>query len=150
MSNVLEGGCHCGGLRYQVEGDLSDVAHCHCSICRRTSGAPVVTWLTVPRSGFRWLAGEPGRYTAPSSCVRCFCSACGAQVALLTQRSPDTVDVTVGTLDRPEQVRPRGHIWVDSRLSWLHLDEHLPGEQGETLGGDVVEDHVAENLGRIE
>lgn len=150
MSTVLEGGCHCGALRYRVEGDLSDVAHCHCSICRRTSGAPVLTWLTVPRSGFHWLQGTPRRYTAPSSCVRCFCGECGAQVALLTQRCPDIVDVTVGTLDEPEQVRPRGHVWLDSRLSWLHLDEHLPGEQGETLGGDVVEDHVAENLGRIE
>ncbi|KPW91720.1 hypothetical protein ALO50_01812 [Pseudomonas syringae pv. cerasicola] len=43
MSEIHSGGCHCGGLRYQFDAPLRDIAHCHCSICRRTSGATVVT-----------------------------------------------------------------------------------------------------------
>ncbi|HEK1688134.1 MULTISPECIES: GFA family protein [Pseudomonas] len=132
MNDVQEGGCHCGALRYRLEGDLTDVAHCHCSICRRASGGLVVTWLTLPRKGFQWMAGEPKRYVAPASCTRFFCGDCGAHVALETTHSPLSIDVTVGTLDRPEQVRASRHIWTGSRLPWLHLDEELPGEVEES------------------
>lgn len=38
MSELHTGGCHCGNLRYQIDGPVDDVAHCHCTICRRTSG----------------------------------------------------------------------------------------------------------------
>ncbi|MGW7773129.1 GFA family protein [Pseudomonas machongensis] len=132
MNDVQEGGCHCGALRYRLEGDLTDVAHCHCSICRRVSGGLVVTWLTLPRKGFQWMAGEPKRYVAPASCTRFFCRDCGAHVALETTHSPLSIDVTVATLDRPEQVRASRHIWTGSRLPWLHLDEELPGEVEES------------------
>lgn len=132
MNDVQEGGCHCGALRYRLEGDLTDVAHCHCSICRRVSGGLVVTWLTLPRKGFQWMAGEPKRYVAPASCTRFFCGDCGAHVALETTHSPLSIDVTVGTLDRSEQVRASRHIWTGSRLPWLHLDEELPGEVEES------------------
>lgn len=53
--------------------------------------------------------------------------------ALITLHSPQTIDITVSTLDRPQLAPPRRHIWTDSRLPWLHLDEHLPGEFEETL-----------------
>ena len=132
MQNVTEGGCHCGALRYRLEGDLTDIAHCHCTICRRVSGGLVVTWVTLPRSGFVWLAGEPNCYVAPASCSRYFCGHCGAHVAPVTTHSPETVDVTVATLDHPERVRATRHIWVGSRLPWLHLDDDFPEEDGET------------------
>ncbi|MDR6710807.1 hypothetical protein J2W83_000396 [Pseudomonas hunanensis] len=133
MSEVFEGGCHCGAIRYRLEGDLSNIAHCHCSICRRVSGGLVVTWLTLPRSGFRWLKGRPHLYVAPASCSRFFCSECGAHLALSTVHSPQTIDVTVATLDHPERVRANRHIWTSSRLPWLHLDEALPDETEEDL-----------------
>jgi hypothetical protein len=133
MQDVTEGGCHCGALRYRLEGTLTDVAHCHCTICRRVSGGLVVTWLTLPRSGFQWLAGEPNCYVAPASCSRYFCGHCGAHVALVTAHSPHSIDVTVATLDHPERVRANRHIWIGSRLPWLHLDEDLPGEAEESL-----------------
>jgi len=30
-----EGSCHCGGIRFEVEGDFSEALECNCSICRR-------------------------------------------------------------------------------------------------------------------
>ncbi|MNN69859.1 hypothetical protein D3C81_1856780 [compost metagenome] len=54
-------------------------------------------------------------------------------MALVTTHSPETVDVTVATLDHPERVRANRHIWVGSRLPWLHLDEDLPSEAEENL-----------------
>ncbi|CAG8869037.1 hypothetical protein PS627_03344 [Pseudomonas fluorescens] len=127
-----EGGCHCGNLRYRLEGDLDDVAHCHCSICRKVSGGLLVTWITLPYPRFQWLCGTPRAYRAPGSCTRYFCGKCGAHVALITLHSPQTIDITVATLDEPELAPPQRHIWTDSRLPWLHLDENLPGEGRES------------------
>lgn len=132
MSELHTGGCHCGNLRYQIDGPVDDVAHCHCTICRRTSGGIVVTWTSVPVEAFKWLAGSPTPYDSGPTCVRYFCNNCGAQVALFSRNSPETMDVTIATLDRPELTPAHRHIWTDSRLPWLHLDEHLPGEPGET------------------
>jgi hypothetical protein len=70
---------------------------------------------------------------APASCKRYFCGECGAHLALVTEHSPGSIDVTVATLDHPEKVPARRHIWIGSRLPWLHLDEQLPGEAEEKL-----------------
>lgn len=131
MEQIHTGGCHCGSLRYQFEAPLEDIAHCHCSICRRTSGGTVMTWVTVPLDSFRWLAGSPAAYDSGPTCVRYFCSNCGAHLALFTRNSPQEIDVTIATLDHPEQAAASRHIWIENRLPWLHLDEHLPGREGE-------------------
>lgn len=131
MAELHTGGCHCGQLRYRFDAPLRDIAHCHCTICRRTSGGIVVTWVTVPLAAFDWLAGSPANYDSSPSCVRYFCGNCGAHVALFTRHSPHTLDVTVATLDHPEMAPAQRHIWTTTRLPWLHLDERLPSEEGE-------------------
>ena len=70
MAELHPGGCHCGQLRYAVEAPLDDIAHCHCSICRRTTGGIVTTWATVPLASFRWTAGTPAEYASSSTSVR--------------------------------------------------------------------------------
>ncbi len=110
MAELHTGGCHCGQLRYAVDAALDNVAHCHCSICRRTTGGIVTTWATVPRQGFRWTQGTPAEYASSASCIRYFCNRCGSQLALFTRLSPDTLDLTIATLDRPEQAPADRHI----------------------------------------
>ena len=133
MTSLHAGGCHCGHIRYQFNGPLRDIAHCHCSICRKVSGGIVTTWITVPAASFQWLKGTPARYDSSASCARFFCSNCGAQLALVTSLSSNNIDVTIATLDHPETAPAERHIWTDSQLAWLHLDEHLPSEGDETL-----------------
>lgn len=133
MSEQHQGGCHCGRVRYALSAPLEDVAHCHCSVCRRTSGGIVMTWLTAPLSSLQWLQGTPNVYASSATCTRYFCPHCGAQLALFTSLSPNTVDITVATLDQPEQAPATRHIWVGSRLPWLQLDPQLPDEQEEVL-----------------
>lgn len=133
MSELHHGGCHCGQLRYSIRAPLRDIAHCHCSVCRRTSGGIVVTWLTVPRDSFQWTRGSPASYASSPSCTRYFCGRCGCQLSLFTDRSPNSLDLTVASLDQPELAPADRHIWVTSRLPWLHLDEQLPEEDEERL-----------------
>ena len=58
---MLQGGCFCGRIRYEVAGTPFHETNCHCSICRRTTGAPFVTWFSVRPPEFRLVSGEPVR-----------------------------------------------------------------------------------------
>ncbi len=54
----LTGGCHCGAIRYEVEGEPLTHALCHCSDCRRHSGAPMVGWNHVSLRGHQNYEGR--------------------------------------------------------------------------------------------
>ena len=59
MSNIVEGGCFCGSVRYSFKFDKYPSANCYCSICRRISGAPFVSWLAIPVNLFKYLKNKP-------------------------------------------------------------------------------------------
>lgn len=122
----LMGGCGCGAVRYAIEAAPIEVCHCHCEICRRHSGAPLVTWLTVPRAAFRLLAGMPRERRSSATAVRHFCPDCGTALTFHADAEPEFIDVTVASLDRPDVVVPREHIWMRSALPWMRLDDDVP------------------------
>lgn len=131
---MIAGGCHCTHIRYEIALEqLTDIAHCHCSICRKTSGGIVTTWVTIPLNTLQWVTTEPTIYESSSHAKRYFCSRCGALLALFTTKAPETIDITIATLDQPELYPPNRHIWVEDKLPWIHLDEHLPTEGQELL-----------------
>lgn len=124
-SGVWTGGCYCGAVRYRIRGDV-DVLHCHCSICRRTSGAPFVTWATVAARAFAIERGEAAVLRATETARRTFCPRCGTPLTFQLDAHPEWIDVTVGSLDDPSSAPPARHIWTSSRVGWLHLDDDLP------------------------
>ena len=126
------GGCFCGHVRYDAGSRTpDDTAHCHCAMCRRTTGAPVVTWAAFPRADFRFTAGAPTAFQSSPGVRRWFCPRCGAQLAFDQDGDPK-MDVSVATLDAAAAVAPDRHIWVADALPWLSLDDRLPKEPGET------------------
>lgn len=147
----LDGGCLCGRIRYRLARRPTDVAHCHCRICQRSSGAAFLTWATVPRAELT-LTGEPRWYRSSTLARRGFCPECGTQLffaqaidatadasALALKDAPpadphgaETIDVAVASLDAPDRVRPSRNIWVGSRRAWLHgFDATLPDHADE-------------------
>jgi hypothetical protein len=123
---MLQGGCYCGRVRYQASGTPFHETSCHCSMCRRTAGAPFVAWFSVRRSEFRLLAGEPARFRSSSHATRSFCANCGTQLTFEDDHWPDEIDVTIASLDDPQAVAPRDQTWVSSKLAWVGLDDSLP------------------------
>ncbi len=82
---MIEGGCRCGAIRYEAEGQHAHHALCHCRDCQMASGAPVLAWLAMPADGFRVTKGEPTRYTAPSGSMRAFCGTCGTPLFFVNE-----------------------------------------------------------------
>jgi len=120
------GGCACGGVRYQLNAEPSDAGYCHCEICRRSSGAPVLAFATVPLKDFVVKKGEPEKRRSSSFGERWFCPDCGSQLAMHVDHQPDTIDFAVATPDTPDTVKPAFHIWFDSRIVWFDPADGLP------------------------
>jgi len=126
MPSTLEGGCLCGAVRYRVSAEPIDAGYCHCRLCQRSSGAPVLAWLSVAVGGFAYLQGSPAIYHSSAHSQREFCDRCGTQLAFRRARSAVTVDVTLASLDDPARLAPQYHIWRQSRLPWFETTDALP------------------------
>lgn len=75
-SEKLEGGCHCGQVRYLIQGAPLRSSLCHCRDCQRHAGAPVVAWTLVPRDTVA-IQGNTSTYASSADGRRDFCSHCG-------------------------------------------------------------------------
>ena len=140
MKHEMQGGCLCGAVRYRLESEPFDVGYCHCTICRRATGAPVVAFGTVPFGRFL-VSGSPCRRRSTEFGERWFCRECGTQIAMHVDHQPDTIDFTIGSLDDPELVRPQFHIFFGSRIEWFDSADRLPryyGFRPETRGLEPV------------
>ena len=89
----IEGGCLCGAIRYRIDGPFTWVGHCHCSLCRRASAAPVVTWCTVAAKDFTVTTGAPKAYRATAVATRQFCPQCGTQISFQHDDTKGEIDV---------------------------------------------------------
>jgi hypothetical protein len=126
MTDAIEGGCLCGGVRYRATRSVAVPAYCHCRSCRRASGAPVVAWITVACDDFGFTQGEPRSYRSSPHVLRTFCPRCGTPLTYANDKYPDSLDVTTASLDAPEKLPPRDHVWTSHAISWLQLGDSLP------------------------
>jgi hypothetical protein len=118
----ITGGCLCGAVRFEASEPASWTGYCHCSVCRRQSGAPVTVCVEFPRDAVTWIEGEPTYYNASEKASRGFCPKCGSS---LTWETTSSFTVFVGSLDRPEDFRPESHGYTASQLPWLKIDDDL-------------------------
>lgn len=121
------GGCHCGAVRYEVSGEPQHVALCHCSDCRKSSGAPMVAWAAFAEDQFKLVEGEPMTFNSSGSAMRSFCPKCGSGLYYRNaEYLPGIVDIQSATLDDPEALPPGAHIQTAERLGWMETAHSLP------------------------
>jgi hypothetical protein len=120
------GGCLCGKVRYRAGTDPIRVVNCHCGMCRRSSGAAFMTFVHFPAREFAWQGAEPVRYRSSADAERGFCAVCGSTLSMHEAVLADRVQVSLGSLDRPELVRVDDHVWTASQLPWLTVVDDRP------------------------
>ena len=126
MTETRTGGCLCGAIRIEITGEPMVISHCHCATCRKATGAPFITWITLAPDGFAYTQGRPAIYRSTPSIRRSFCAECGTTLGYASDDYDDELDIAAAALDDPAQVRPDDHIWVDGMLPWLKFDDGLP------------------------
>jgi hypothetical protein len=128
MAETLVGGCACGAVRYRLASPPYDAGWCHCRTCQLNSGAPAMVFASVPAHDFLIEQGAELRKSFSSSPFgrRSFCGACGTLLTMQVDHQPETIDITVATLDEPDAVAPGFHIFYASRIGWFDPGDTLP------------------------
>ena len=135
---MSEGGCLCGALRYRVDADPLDTGYCHCTLCQRSTGAPVLAWASIPVASFIYTKGQPAIYRSSPWGQREFCAGCGAQICYRDQKGAETVEINLGCLDTPASISPKHHIFTGDRIPWFETADDLPRYAGPKSGHEPL------------
>jgi hypothetical protein len=98
MKTTMQGGCHCGRVRFKVTADLTRVTYCNCSICSKKG----FLHLIVPPEQFELVSGKDDltTYTFNTGTAKhTFCKVCGIHAFYVPRSDPDKIDVNVRCID---------------------------------------------------
>lgn len=110
MTKIFKGGCYCGAIRIEIQGEPIRVGVCHCMDCRKRQGAVFHSFAIFPLNCAR-ISGETRAWQSKN-----FCPTCGSPVFDLW---PGEIEVHLGCLDEPNQLKPTYEGWTVRRESWL-------------------------------
>src|SRR5262245_44986798 len=103
------GGCLCGALRYEAEGEPTFMGHCYCEDCRKASGSGFIPFMGFPSSALRF-SGHSKSITSKAAnggdAVRNFCPVCGGLVFGGAVGKDTLHTIYAGSLDDPSVFRP--------------------------------------------
>ena len=119
------GGCLCGAVRFFCTSPSERSLYCHCTRCRRISGAPIFLGLLVQRSALT-VEGEVRTYASSQHGVRHFCAHCGSSLFLSFKNRPDKIEIVLGSLDDSRSVEPDAHVFCESKIPWFDTVDCLP------------------------
>lgn len=129
---MYHGKCLCGEVQITINGNISNIIHCHCSLCRKNSGTAFATNGFINAADFNITSGEqyinvfsfkPGRN-------RHFCSKCGSPVYSSNTQDAARYRIRLGILDSDIVEKPMSHNFVSSKANWEDLDANLPKYNG--------------------
>jgi len=123
---MLTGGCFCGHVRYEAEGEPFHETLCHCSFCRRVVGAAPVAWFSVKRGDLRFTSGAPTMFKSSAKVTRSFCGVCGTSLTFADEDHPLEIDITICSLDDANRLPPKDHSEAAGKLRWVRVDDGLP------------------------
>jgi hypothetical protein len=126
----VPGGCYCGAVRYNAQGDAMFKGQCHCRECQYVSGGHPNVVMGMPEAGFSYTAGSPKQYRRgdlENPVTREFCGECGTHILSKTTNLPGAVLIKVGTFDDPSIFGgPQMVIFTVDKQSFHHVPTDVP------------------------
>ena len=121
MPQVIEGGCHCGAIRYRVTGELTGVINCHCSDCRRWHGN-YAAYAVARLTDFELTKGADRVkwYDSSPKARRGFCPDCGSSI-FKDNKDGEKIVLAVGAIDPPTGLSLLKNIFEDSKGDYYNL-----------------------------
>jgi hypothetical protein len=133
--SIHQGGCLCGVIRYQTQGEPIRVTICHCRFCQRATGGAFMVEPIFRADHVSVMRGAPSIYThiSEGSGKRLYihsCLNCATKLYVTFERFPDTCGIYSGTFDDPTwfPVKPTNarHIFIDRARPETYLPAGFP------------------------
>jgi hypothetical protein len=124
MTKLHQGGCHCGHVRFEINGVPRPVLVCHCSDCMKTVGnsmaatAALNDEITITGASLKW-------YQSSDFVERGFCSDCGAQM-FYRRHNTHTISIAAGMFDDASVLKSNGQIYRHAHPGFTPLPEGFP------------------------
>ena len=131
MSEIVEGGCRCGQVRYRIALDkLPNVYACHCRDCQTWSGSAFSLQFFVPEAALA-VTGTPYLYERVSddgerTSRQRGCATCITRVYNTNTRRPGFAVVRAGTLDTSDALSIVAHIWTKRKMAGIDIPPGVP------------------------
>lgn len=114
--------CQCGAVRAEMTGAPRFVANCHCSACRKATGAAFSTWIGFSDDKVAWPGDAPSFYASSQGVRRGYCAKCGTPLTYASDKWPGETHFLIGVMERPNDYIPTGEVFSGEALSWA---QHL-------------------------
>lgn len=120
--------CLCGSIQFALDGNVTDIIHCHCSLCRKASGSAYATNGFINAQDLK-LTDQNNTLTFYQSSEgkrKYFCKSCGTPIYSSNTLSPERYRLRLGAVDSDISERPISHNFVTSKANWEDLNAELP------------------------
>src|ERR1700676_5557007 len=122
------GGCLCGALRYQAEGEPLMAGYCYCPDCRKASGSGFIPFMGFASSAVRF-SGETRQFRSKAATGgaggRNFFPVRGSLVFGAEVGKDDSHTIYAGSLDDPSVFPTKVAIFARNRPPWAVIPEGL-------------------------
>ena len=120
------GSCLCGGVTFELNGDLRPSVACHCVQCRKTSGHYVSATQVGPDqlnitkgSTLAWFQSTP-------EAKRGFCNTCGSSLFWKHEADNGAISVMSGTIDGATGIETSKHIFTAFKGDYYNIADNVP------------------------
>jgi len=124
---LLTGSCQCGAVTYTSTHLPTHFTSCHCSTCRKLSGAPFLTFGDFPIESISFTGTLPKRKTYSDVAVRSHCPECGSPIGMQYNCEPEWMSITAGTIDEKSVSGGlpgiQQNIFLEEGAGWYKLPE---------------------------
>ena len=141
MSDVFEGRCLCGDVRFRASGEPKWVLWCHCESCRRHSGAPASVFVSFADDAVAATQGAITKYTSSPGVERGFCARCGSTLTCSNENLPNETHYHIGAFDRAADLAPTGEFFPEERLPWSASRPGALGGLSALMRAALTRDH---------
>lgn len=120
------GSCLCKSVEFQAVEKPGLVFNCHCSRCRKSSGAAFATQVFAQRSTLNFTKGKEliTEYESTGG-MRIFCSKCGSRLMNYGKGDVDYLSVAISAIDTPVDIKPSADCFISNKYSWTSIDENI-------------------------
>jgi hypothetical protein len=129
----VTGGCLCGAVRYEADGDPIYAGHCYCEDCRKASGSGFIPFMGFASSAVTF-SGETLMYATTAAngreAVRNSCPVCGGLVFGGIVGTDTVHTIYAGSLDDPSLFHPTIAIFTRGAPDWASIPAELTRFEG--------------------